>query len=282
MKKLASILSGTLFLCVCTAAQNSAPEISREINPEPGPVIEMVFVEGGTFTMGCVPEQGDDCVADEKPAHRVTLGDFYIGKYEVTQGQWREIMGTDVRRQRDNIHERLPLYGVGDNYPMYYVNWYETQEFIRKLNEKTGGNYRLPTEAEWEYAARGGNKSRGYRYSGSDIIGEVAWYFENSGDNGGNMNGMTHQVGRKKENELGIHDMTGNVWEWVSGFYGIYSSEPQTNPEGDTGWLRVLRGGSWFYHPWPERVSIRGSSAAENLGGHIGFRLVRDQETRKK
>lgn len=276
MKKLTIVLSGALFLYVCAAAQTSppgAPQANTKL--ESGPVIEMVFVKGGTFIMGCTQEQGSDCEDNENPAHPVTLNDFYIGRYEVTQKQWREIMGTDIRRQRDSINEQFPLYGLGDNYPMYYVSWYEAQDFIEKLNEKTGKNYRLPTEAEWEYAARGGGQSRGYKYSGSNTLEEVAWYHENSGESGGKSNPVTHPVGTKKANELDIYDMNGNVWEWVSDMYGDYSREPQNNPGGPgTGWLYVLRGGSWLYNARLERVSLRGSSAANGCGGHIGFRLA--------
>ena len=280
-------LSVFLFFCVCVAAQNPAQNYKPEISPqakseskpesksENAPEIEMIFVKGGTFTMGCTAEQGSDCEDDEKPAHLVTLSDFYIGKYEVTQKQWSEITGTDIRRQRDNVNEGLPLRSFGDNYPMYYVSWYEAQDFIEKLNERTGKNFRLPTEAEWEYAARGGDQSRGYKYSGGNTLEEVAWYFENSGESGGKSNPVTHPVGTKKENELGIHDMSGNVWEWVNDLYGDYGADPQTNPQGpDTGWLYVLRGGSWYYHARLERVSLRGSSAPSNQGGHIGFRLA--------
>ena len=282
MKKLVIILSGVLFLCVCATAQNpaqnAAPEAPLKAGsqpvPEPEPVIEMVFVKGGTFTMGCTPEQGSDCDDNARPAHQVTVGDFYIGKYEVTQKQWREIMGTNIRQLRDNTGEGLPLYGLGDDYPVYYVSWYDAQEFLARLNDKTGKNYRLPTEAEWEYAARGGNQSKGYKYSGSNAIEETAWYYGNSGE-GGSSNLVAHLVGTRKGNELGIHDMTGNVWEWVSDLYGDYGYNPQTNPEGpDTGWLYVLRGGSWFYHAKPMLLSFRGNNDPMIRTGHIGFRLA--------
>ena len=278
------ILSSVLFLCVCATAQNpgqnSTPEVSQqaspESKPESEPLIEMVLVKGGTFTMGCTPEQGSDCEDNEKPAHQVTLNDFYMGKYEVTQRQWREIMGSGIREHRDNEDTKLPLYGLGDSYPMHYVSWHDAQDFIGRLNEKTGRNYRLPTEAEWEYAARGGNKSRGYKYSGGNTLEEVAWYHENSGESGGKSNPVAHPVGTKKGNELGIYDMSGNVWEWVSDLYGDYSGNPQLNPEGpSTGWLNVLRGGSWLYNARPERVSLRGNNGSINRSGHIGFRLAR-------
>jgi len=284
MKKLVIGLSCVLFLYAFAAAQNQAqnstPEDSPQTAPKPKqeliPAIEMVLVKGGTFTIGCLPAEESDCDHNSIPAHQVTLSDYYIGKYEVTQKQWREIMGVNIRGQRDMESEQLPLYGLGDDYPMYYVSWYDAQEFISRLNEKTGKKYRLPTEAEWEYAARGGNQSRGYKFSGSNAIEEVAWYDGNSGE-GGSSNLVAHPVGKKKENELGIHDMTGNVWEWVSDLYGAYGDSPQKNPKGpETGWLHVLRGGSWFYHARPMLVSFRGNNDPMTRAGHIGFRLACD------
>jgi len=230
---------------------------------------EMIFVEGGTFIMGCTPEQGDNCDDREKPAHEVTLGDFYIGKYEVTQKQWREIMGTDLLRQLNaKTGIEAPLSGKKDDYPMYYVSWEDAREFIERLNDRTGGNYRLPTEAEWEYAARGGNQSLGYKYSGSDNIGEVAWYSDNS-------KSVTHPVGTKKANELGIHDMSGNVNEWVSDWYGDYSDNPQMDSGNPAGYpYRVFRSGSWFNGAWYARVSYRNAGGPRGRTGEVGFRLA--------
>ncbi|MDR3261780.1 MAG: formylglycine-generating enzyme family protein, partial [Tannerella sp.] len=217
--------------------------------------IQMVLVRSGTFTMGCTSEQ-DVCYNDEKPAHKVTLSYFYIGKYEVTQKQWTDIMGTNPSKFK------------GDNLPVEGVSWNAVQEFISKLNAQTGKNYRLPTEAEWEYAARGGESSRGYKYSGSNNVGEVAWYSGNSGD-------KTHPVGTKKANELGIYDMSGNVWEWCSDWYGAYSSSSQTNPQGATsGSYRVARGGGWSGYARNVRVPFRNARAPGNRSSYLGFRLA--------
>jgi formylglycine-generating enzyme required for sulfatase activity len=226
---------------------------------------QMVFVEGGTFTMGSPDGVGD---SDEIPEHDVTLNSFHIGKYPVTQGQWVAVMGTFISQQRDKADTNASLFGVGDNYPMYYVNWDEAQEFITKLNEMTGKNYRLPTEAEWEYAARGGNRSNGYIYSGSDIAGDVAWYSGNSGSS-------THPVCEKAINELGIYDMSGNVWEWCNDWHGSYSVDAQANPSGpSSGSDRVLRGGSWDYGTNNCRVANRGCNIPEYRYGNVGFRVV--------
>ncbi|MDR1652963.1 MAG: SUMF1/EgtB/PvdO family nonheme iron enzyme [Prevotellaceae bacterium] len=214
---------------------------------------EMVFVEGGTFTMGCTSEQGSDCGDDEKPAHKIILSGYYIGKYEVTQAQWRAVMGSN------------PSYFKGDNLPVESVSWDDVQDFIRKLNQQTGKNYRLPTEAEWEFAARGGNSSRGYKYSGSNGVGSVAWYDGNE----------THPVGTKQANELGIYDMSGNVWEWCSDLYGIYSSSSQTNlKSASLGLNRVSRGGSWDGRARRVRVSDRNLNAPDNRYYGLGFRLA--------
>jgi formylglycine-generating enzyme required for sulfatase activity len=207
------------------AQQSPKPE---ENKPDHSLNIQMIFVKGGTLMMGCTSEQGDDCEDDENPARQATVSDFYIGKYEVTQAQWKAVMGTDVRKQRDKADTSEPLAGEGGNYPMYYVNWDDVEEFIRKLNAQTGKNYRLPTQTEWEYAARGGAQSRRTKYSGSNTVGDVAWYGENSGD-------TVHPVGQKLPNGLGLYDMSGNIWELCSDEC-IYDSS-------DT--CRVLRGGNW-------------------------------------
>jgi len=221
---------------------------------------EMVFVKGGTFTMGATSEQGFDAESDEKPAHNVTLSDYYIGKYEITQAQWKAVMGNNPSN-----FEGYPPY-----YPVERVSWNDVQEYIKKLNQLTGKTYRLPTEAEWEYAARGGSKRKGYKYSGNYTLSGVAWYYENS-------NRKTHPIGIKKLNELGIYDMSGNVWEWCSDWYAsdYYSSSPQTNPQGpSSGSSRVIRGGSWDNFAGSCRVSFRGYVQPDRRRDNLGFRLV--------
>ena len=220
----------------------------------------MVYVSGGTFTMGGTSEQGSDAADDEKPTHSVTLSSFYIGKYEVTQALWKAVMGSNPSKWK------------GDNLPVEQVSWDDCQTFIRKLNALTGKNFRLPTEAEWEFAARGGNNSRGYKYAGSNNIGDVAWYDNNSGS-------KTHVVGTKSPNELGIYDMSGNVWEWCQDWFGSYSSASQTNPTGaSSGSYRVLRGGSWNYSARDCRSSHRYCCTPVSRGYFsFGLRLVLSQ-----
>ena len=218
--------------------------------------IEMVKVEAGSFDMGATPEmQNPD--EDEKPVHRVTLtNNYYIGKYEVTQALWKIVMGSN------------PSNSKGDNLPVENVSWNNCQKFISKLNKLTGKSFRLPTEAEWEFAARGGNKSRGYQYSGSNTLGDVAWYEGNSGS-------KTHAVGTKQPNELGAFDMTGNVWEWCQDWHGRYSSSPQTNPTGAvSGSCRVYRGGSLCYPAGYCRCSCRFDGTPDFRNGDLGLRLV--------
>jgi formylglycine-generating enzyme required for sulfatase activity len=227
--------------------------------------IEMVFVKGGTFTMGCTAEQGSDCYSDENPAHQVTVSDFYMGKYEVTQKQWRAVMGSDPPELR---------FKGCDDCPVERVSWNDIQEFIKKLNQKTGKKYRLPTEAEWEYAARGGVETHGRaseKYAGSNNIDDVAWYSENS-------NSKTHAVGQKQPNELGLYDMSGNVWEWCADWYdeGYYKNSPQNNPQGPaSGSSRVMRGGSWNDYPQHCRVANRYGYSPGLRSSDIGFRLSR-------
>ncbi len=221
-----------------------------------GGTIEMVFVEGGIFQMG-----SNSGGSDEKPVHTVRIKSFYIGKYEVTQKQWREVMEKNPSR-----------FSGCDNCPVENVSWNDVQEFISKLNAKTGMNYRLPTEAEWEYAARGGNKSRWYKYSGSNKVGDVAWYYENSEK-------KTHAIGFRQSNELGIYDMSGNVWEWCSDKYShiYYKVTPVDNPKGPyTSDYKVLRGGSWFNNEDSCRTANRNRLTTDFSYFNIGFRLASD------
>ena len=222
-------------------------------------VFTMIKVEGGTFQMGATSEQGSDADSNEEPVHSVTLSDYYIGETEVTQELWVAVMGSN------------PSYFSGNQKPVEDVSWNDCKEFITNLNNLTGMNFRLPTEAEWEYAARGGNKSQGYKYSGSNTIGNVAWYGDNSGE-------ATHNVKTKSPNELGIYDMSGNVYEWCEDWYGNYSSSSQTNPTGpSTGSYRVLRGGSWYGGAKYCRVSLRLNSDPGNGYFDYGFRLALSQ-----
>jgi len=222
-----------------------------------GFVFEMVFVEGGTFTMGCSYEQGYDCDNDEKPTHQVKLSDFFIGKYEVTQELWKTVMGTN------------PSYYNGSNLPVEQVSKDDIREFIFKLNTITGHIYRLPTEAEWEYAARGGNIMEKFKYSGSNSLDKIAWFHRNS-------NNQTHKVGTKQANALGIHDMSGNVWEFCQDGYGIYSSDFQINPQGFINVSScIIRGGCWDNNPGYCRVSDRYFCSPNDRYRTFGFRLVR-------
>jgi formylglycine-generating enzyme required for sulfatase activity len=221
---------------------------------DPTTGMELKKVTGGTFTMGDTFGDGD---TNEQPTHQVTVSDFYIGTYEVTQGQWQAVMGNN------------PSYfsSCGSNCPVEQVSWEDVQTFIARLNQKSGKNYRLPTEAEWEYAARSGGQSE--KYSGSNSVGGVAWYDSNSGS-------TTHSVGLKQGNGLGLYDMSGNVWEWVNDWYGGYSNSStlQTNPTGPTtGSNRVVRGGSWYDDAGDARASYR-NYYISYYSSDMGFRLA--------
>lgn len=255
-------ISGTLTAEAASSSSSNSSASSSSLSGNTitipirnGVNIKMVRVEAGTFTMGATPEMKnpDD---DEKPTHRVTLtNDYYLGKYEVTQAQWQAVMGSNPSRFK------------GADLPVECVSWNDCQEFIRKLNSLTGRRFRLPTEAEWEYAARGGKKSRGYQYGGSNDIGAVAWYGDNSGS-------KTHPVGMKQANELGIYDMAGNVWEWCQDCYASYNNSPQTNPTGPSnGDFRVDRGGSWGCAARYCRASFRFNYDPDFSNDFIGFRL---------
>ena len=228
---------------------------------EPRYGIEMAYVRGGTFLMGCTPEYEDDCYDYEEPAQLATVGDFYIGKYEVTQAQWKAVMGNN------------PSDFKGDDLPVENVSWNDAREFIQKLNAATGKEFRLPTEIEWEYAARGGRHSRGYKYSGSNNVEDVAWY-ESNAEN------KTHPVGTKKANELGIYDMSGNVWEWMSNLYeNNNDGNPRTNTAGKgEGSFRMIRGGGWGSYARGVRVSNYYNNGSGYYYNILGFRLACDLE----
>ena len=240
------------------SAFNDEPQVESKTYTVNGVTFKMVAVAGGTFTMGATSEQGSDAYNSEKPAHQVTLSDYWIGETEVTEGLWTAVMGSNPS-----------YYNKGDIYPVEYVTWNDCQTFISKLNSLTGETFRLPTEAEWEFAARGGTQSQGYKYSGSNTIGDVAWYYDNSGN-------AKHPVATKAANELGLYDMSGNVWEWCQDWYGSYSSGAQTDPTGPTtGSGRVKRGGSWDDDAGNCRVSNRYFHTPSRRISYLGLRLAR-------
>lgn len=267
------------------------PDIEVSVKTDNEYLAQMVFVKGGTYEMGCTAEQ-INCEDDELPKHKVKLGDFYIGKYELTVAQFKSFIDetnykTDADRGNetyikvddewkrtngvnwtyDSHGNKRPLSEY--NYPVVHVSWNDAKEFCKWLSKKTGRNYRLPTEAEWEYAARGGASSLGYRYAGSNNIDEVAWYKENSED-------RTHPGGQKKGNELGVFDMSGNVWEWCEDWSGgDYYFYPIFNPKGpENGNLRVDRGGSYSFEPKYCRVSLRDSGSPDSGYYSMGIRIV--------
>jgi formylglycine-generating enzyme required for sulfatase activity len=219
----------------------------------------MIPVKGGTFQMGATKEQTGEARKDEKPVHTVTLDNFQIGETEVSQALWREVMGSN------------PSTYKGNDLPVTNITWEDCQEFIKKLNERTGKQFRLPTEAEWEFAARGGTASKGYMFSGSDEVRSVAWH--NRDSNRDRHNGP-YAIKSKDPNELGIYDMSGNVNEWCQDWFGDYTADPQTNPQGPaTGKEHVYRGGSWWYYGMSCRVSRR-NSGVKDVRGVIGLRLA--------
>jgi formylglycine-generating enzyme required for sulfatase activity len=216
--------------------------------------MEFIFVKGGCYEMGDTYGDGQ---GDEKPVHNVCVNDFYLGKYEVTQGQWQAVMGNNPSNFKN----------CGDNCPVEQVSWNDTQDFISRLNGKTGKSYRLPIEAEWEYAARSGGKRE--KYAGGDDLDGVAWYSSNSGS-------KTHVVGTKAPNGLGLSDMSGNVWEWCQDWYGekYYNDSPNDNPRGpSSGQYRVLRGGAWTNYPEDGRAASRGRNVPALRAYGSGFRL---------
>jgi formylglycine-generating enzyme required for sulfatase activity len=232
------------------AAEEENKKTVREFNVN-GVSFKMIRVEGGTFQMGATSEQRNDADDDESPVHIVTLNDYRIGETEVTQELWKAVMGNNPSKYK------------GSKNPVENVSWLNCHSFIEKLNSLTGENFRLPAEAEWEFAARGGNKSQHYKYSGSNLIDEVAWFFDNS-------NGKSHPVGTKKPNELGLFDMSGNVWEWCEDLFRTYNHSDDIERDS----RRVLRGGVWNSKAKYCRVSTRNYRHAVFYNFIVGFRLA--------
>lgn len=265
LNKRHSLVAFGLLVCTSLCAQIKTYNVK-------GVIFNLVPVEGSTFQMGATAEQ-DFPYHDERPEHTVTLDNFYIGETEVTQGLWYAVMGEN------------PSQHIGPNFPVENVSWEQCQDFIQRLDSITGVQFRLPTEAEWEYAARGGKKSMHYQFAGSNHIGDVAVYYNNSGDT--ILNGewsyqqqvdnhcTTGTVKSKKPNELGLYDMSGNVWEWCKDLYYRYSADPAVNPQGpDNGDRRVCRGGSWGHSDRYCRVSRRMGNPPVHPFPNVGLRLA--------
>ena len=255
-----------------------------------GVEFKMVKVEGGSFWMGAhnqyikkglfskepdtsIPNFDKNAEKGESPVHKVTLDGFYLCRTEVTQGLWKAVMGSEPKAVAGSYAKGgwQDVYGKGENYPAYCVSFNDIKnEFLPKLNQMTGQRFRLPTEAEWEFAARGGNQGHGYNYAGSNQLDSVAWHR-------GNSENKTHPVRSKQANELGLYDMTGNVWELCSDFYGDYTSSPQTNPKGPTnGSEIVIRGGCWFNYEVERylHVPCRCYADPDESFVILGFRLA--------
>lgn len=223
----------------------------------------MVLVEGGDFIMGLTNKRQTDPFLMENPLfHKVSISSFRICKYTVTQNEWNRLMGNN------------PSEFIGSNRPVTNVSWFDCQEFIEKINKITDNrrHFRLPTEAEWEYAARGGNKSKGYIFAGSNNLEQVAWTDLNSG-------GKTHDVGTKQPNELGLYDMTGNIWEWCNDWYEEYDLAYKKDPQGAAGGTeRIFRGGAYDNFEWDCPVGQRSFNRPLTRTNGLGFRLVVDVE----
>ena len=261
MKKVVSLF--TLLLLLQPSFAHTKP--AKKASPTD---IEMVAVQGGKFDMG-----SDDDQMDRRPAHTVTLKDFSIGKYEITERQWKAVMDSNPS-----------VYTYCNDCPITNVSWNDIQAFLKKLNEKTGKHYRLPTEAEWEYAARGGakeimrkdkeDKLYGKKHSGKQLLQTIAWYDGNAKDH-------VHPVGRKKGNELELHDMTGNVEEWCNDWYGkdYVTKKDVTDPQGpDGGTSKVVRGGSWYSQANETSVTRRAAYLPDTKTMYLGFRVVDDSK----
>ncbi len=271
MKKISSILFVLILMTVistsCGKDEPVNPDKTFTVN---GVTFTMVEVEGGTFSMGLTAEQAGDDFYWVPPAHEVTLSSYFIGQTEVTQALWQAVMGSNPSHfsSRNDYTTNLQR-------PVECVSWNDCQTFITKLNQLTGKKFRLPTEAQWEFAARGGNQSHGYKYSGSNYPDDVAWYSVPS-QTSGNVGYGTQTVATKAPNELGLYDMSGNVWEWCQDYWAqSYSSDAQTNPTGPTsGPGRVLRGGCWYYEAKYCNVLNRRFLPPTNTGDNLGLRLA--------
>ncbi|MBQ3690483.1 MAG: formylglycine-generating enzyme family protein [Bacteroidales bacterium] len=237
----------------------------------------MIDVKGGTFKMG-----NKDGYEDEQPVHNVTLSDFSIGKYEVTVAQYKQFCNETNRRMPADPpaawyeeHDKAVKWQWNDNHPIVNVTYFDAIAYCDWLSQKYGGKYSLPTEAQWEYAAKGGKNSKNYAYAGSDDIDEVAWYDETTGEKG------IHPVGKLKPNELGIYDMSGNAWEWCLDYYGKYTSASVKDPAGPTkGTYRVIRGGSWYYVEDMAKVTSRDGPQPRFTNYNYGFRVVKVNDTK--
>jgi formylglycine-generating enzyme required for sulfatase activity len=229
--------------------------------PDDGSIPEMIFVEGGSFLMGSA-----DGEPEERPVHKVTISGFYIGKYEITVGEYMEFC-----KATGHALPETPKWGWEDKRrPVVNVSWNDANAYCNWLSEKTGFRFRLPTEAEWEYAARGGKKTKKYRYAGSNKLEEVGWFDQNSSK-------QAQPVGTKEPNELGIYDMSGNVWEWVNDWYSdeYYAKSPDKDPPGPTGgFMRVMRSGSWINYFEDNRIALRISNLPKETGPFYGFRIA--------
>ncbi len=261
------VISRTLLAAVAFSALGVGEAAAQSTNPP-----DMIFVKGGTFKMG-----SNDGYADEAPVHSVTLSDFYIGKYEVTVAQYRQFCSATNHRfpglPDDDWyaeHENAAQWQWNDTYPIVNISYFDAIAYCQWLSELTGEHYTLPTEAQWEYAARGGNKSKNYKYAGSNDIDEVAWYDETTRERG------PRSVGRLKPNELGIYDMSGNAWEWCLDYWGNYSAKAQKDPTGPAqGGYKVIRGGSWYYVDDMAKLTSRDGPKPGKPNFNYGFRVVK-------
>jgi formylglycine-generating enzyme required for sulfatase activity len=239
-------------------------------------VPELVFVKGGTFTMGA-----NNTSPEESPAHQITISDFYIGKFEVKVEQYKQFC-QETKRFFPKVpqnpdwyeeHDQIKKWVWRKGHPIVNVNWFDGQAYCEWLSKKTGKSFRLPTEAEWEYVAKGGSLAKNTKFAGSNVIGEVAWVDETSQEKG------TMPCGTKKPNEIGVYDMSGNAWEWCSDFYdgNYYKKSPKVNPQGPShGQFRVIRGGSWYYTTDMATVTGRDGPYPEYSNWNYGFRVVQE------